>query len=166
MKPIAFLLVALTASVASAITSEEAAAYIARNRVTAPVAAEFVPVPAPYPVAEPSAIYSSVSPESVAQVPAVLKVDRLPVGLLKWTAAADLPGDPVVGYEVQADSGKPFNRIYAVTGTTFPFTVGGDAGMLNAVGDEYWKVRAVFASGARSPWAISQTFPERFTRVY
>lgn len=127
----------------------------------------FTPVPAPYPVAEPSAVYSSSDPQDIARIPKVFKVDRLALGLLKWTAAEDRPNDPVVGYEIQRDSGNPVNLIYTVPAPTteFPFTAG-MGGMINTIAGEFWRVRAVFASAARSAWVPSQTFLEHISTSY
>lgn len=136
--------------------------------LTAEQSKQFTPKPAPYPVAEPSAVYSSATKQDLDAVHPIFKVDRLPLGVLKWTKAQDRDGDPVIGYEIQRDSSWPMNTTFRVPAeeTTFPFNAGGDAGMINPVAGEYWRVRAVFKSGARSSWVPSQTFPEHFSTSY
>lgn len=110
----------------------------------------------------PTSIHSSIAPADLARVPAVLKADRYAIGLLKWTAPIANASDPVVGYEAQPVSGNPIQMIYAVTAPELPFNVG----MIEVVGDQYWRVRTVFRSGRRSEWNISLTFPENVTLNY
>lgn len=121
----------------------------------------------PASVTLPTNVHTSIAPADLAKVPAVLKADRYAIGLLKWSPAIGTPYDAVVGYEVQRDSNDPVNLVYALPKevTEFPFNAG-MRGMINVVALEFWRVRTVFASGARSEWAISRTFPEKVTSRY
>lgn len=143
----------------------EIAEQQAARRATRAIPIEIAPLPIldePVSGTRPTNIHSSVAGPDLARVPAVLKADRFAVGLLKWSAPIGSSGDPVIGYEVQRDSGWPINLIYKTTAPEFPFNVE----MIEVSNFEFWKVRTVFASGKRSSWAISRTFPERVTTQY
>ena len=162
--PLAVLAALAFSGVTYAATLTEIVARLATQRRQQ--ATPFV-APQPSAIEQPSAtmptsIHSSIAPADLARIPLVLKADRHAIGLLKWTAPLAAPSDPVVGYEAQPVSGNPVQTIYAITAPELPFNVG----MIEVVGDQYWRVRTVFRSGRRSEWNISSTFPENVTLNY
>lgn len=147
----------------SAMSNEEAAAFLVAQRHARVVAQPpAITLNEPASASLPTNIHSSVAASDVARIPLVLKADGFAVGLLKWTAPLASTADPVAGYEVRVVNDHPVSLVYTATATEFPFNVN----MLTVAAYEYWQVRTVFASGRRSAWNVSKTFPENVTLAY
>lgn len=102
----------------------------------------------------PPKVWSSADDDDLARIPPAFGAGY-EVGVLHWLPS---PSVGVAYYEVQHNGvGTPPTYRTAGLTTEFPFHV---PTMINPW-TENWRVRAVSTSGLRSPWAQSDSVPER-----